>query len=202
MVSLPGSIHRLIKLWSKLPGVGEKTARRMVFFILRQDAGWIKEFSSAITRLAEEVYHCSECGNVTDTDPCSICCDHMRDRKKICIVESDEDCVAIEQAGIFNGLYHVLGGRVSPLDDQEIPEESLERLKERVIALRTEELILATAPRIEGDLTAFAIQDAMSGINVKISRLSYGLPVGGSIGFADRVTLHMALSSRTDMEKQ
>lgn len=179
--------------------MGEKSARRMVFYLLRQDGEWIRDFASSIARLAEEVHHCAECGNITDVEPCGICSDPVRNRRVICVVESDEDCVAIEQAGIFNGLYHVLGGHVSPMDEQEIPEESIERLKHRVSELGVEELILATAPRIEGDLTAFAIQDAMSGFPVKISRLSYGLPVGGSIGFADRVTLHMALESRKEM---
>lgn len=123
----------------------------------------------------------------------------MRNRKIICVVESDEDCVAMEQAGIYSGLYHVLGGQYSPLDDREIPEESLDKLRERVEELGAEEIILATAPRVEGDLTAYAVQEALEGFDVKISRLSYGLPVGGSIGFADRVTLHMALESRKEM---
>lgn len=171
----------------------------MVFFLLRQELPWIHEFASAINLLAEEVKHCSECGNITDMDVCNICSDPMRNRKIICVVESDEDCVALEQAGIFNGLYHVLGGQYSPLDDREIPEKSLEKLRERVTALGTEEIILATTPRIEGDMTAFAVQEALRGFDVKISRLSYGLPVGGSIGFADRVTLHMALESRQEM---
>lgn len=171
----------------------------MVFFLLRQDPSWVKDFSCAVAQLTEEVHHCSECGNITDMEPCSICRDLMRNRKIICVVESDEDCVALEQAGIFNGLYHVLGGRVSPLDDQEIPKASIERLRARISELGIEELILATAPRIEGDLTAFAIQEAVCGLPVKITRLSYGLPVGGSIGFADRVTLHMALESRKEM---
>lgn len=196
---LPGTVQRLIKQWSKLPGVGEKSARRMVFFLLRQDQSWVREFASAISQLAEEVRHCSECGNITDSDPCNICLDMMRNRKVICVVESDEDCVAMEQAGIFNGLYHVLGGQYSPLDDMEIPEESVDKLRQRVRDLAIEEIILATTPRIEGDLTAYAVQEALSGHGVKISRLSYGLPVGGSIGFADRVTLHMALESRKEM---
>lgn len=198
-MSLPDPVQKLIKLWSKLPGVGEKSARRMVFYVLSQDPQWARDFSSAVARLADEIHHCSVCGNITDTDPCSICCDPMRNRKLICVVESDEDCVAIEQSGIYNGLYHVLGGQLSPLEDKEIPEESIERLRARVTELNIQELILATAPRIEGDLTAFAIQDALKNIPVKISRLSYGLPVGGSIGFADRVTLHMAMESRNEM---
>ena len=202
VTSLPGSVHKLIKLWSKLPGIGEKTARRMVFFILQQDPKWVNEFLATIKQVKEETHHCGECGNITDIEPCSVCRDIMRDRKIMCVVESDEDCISIEQAGIFNGLYHVLGGQVSPLDEEDIPEESIIKLKQRVHDLKIEEIVLATAPRIEGDLTAFAIQEALEGVHVKISRLSYGLPVGGSIGYADRVTLHMAMESRKEMKNE
>ncbi|MDD7647977.1 recombination mediator RecR [Cloacibacillus porcorum] len=198
-MSLPGPVQKLIKQWSKLPGVGEKTARRMVFHLLRQEPGQIKDFGNAVIALTENIRRCSVCGAITDVDPCPICTDPMRNRKLLCIVESEEDCVAMEQAGIFNGIYHVLGGRLSPLDDEEIPEESIERMRRRVEEGGIEEIILATAPRIEGDLTAYAIQEALEGLPVKISRLSYGLPVGGSIGFADRVTLHMAMESRKEM---
>ena len=196
---MPNSVQKLIKLWSKLPGIGEKSARRMVFYILRHDHDWVREFTCALTKLAEEVRHCSECGNITDINPCSICRDETRNRKSMCVIETDEDCVALEQAGIFSGLYHVLGGQLSPLEDKEIPLESLQRLRKRVIAHDIQELILATSPRIEGDLTAYAVQDTLKDLPIKISRLSYGLPVGGSIGFADRVTLHMALESRKEM---
>ena len=198
-MSLPGPVQKLIKQWSKLPGVGEKTARRMVFHLLRQEPGQIKDFGNAVIALTENIRRCSVCGAITDVDPCPICTDPIRNRKLLCIVESEEDCVAMEQAGIFNGIYHVLGGRLSPLDDEEIPEESIERMRQRVEEGGIEEIILATAPRIEGDLTAYAIQKALEGLPVKISRLSYGLPVGGSIGFADRVTLHMAMESRKEM---
>ena len=198
-MSLPGPVHKPIKQWSKLPGVGEKTARRMVFYLLRQEPGQIEEFGRAIIALTENIRRCSICGAITDIDPCPICTDPLRNGKLLCIVESEEDCVAMEQAGIFNGIYHVLGGRLSPLDDEEIPEESIERLRKRVEEGGIEEIILATSPRIEGDLTAYAIQEALAELPVKISRLSYGLPVGGSIGFADRVTLHMAMESRKEM---
>ena len=171
----------------------------MVVHLLRQEPGQIKDFGNAVIALTENIRRCSVCGAITDVDPCPICTDPMRNRKLLCIVESEEDCVAMEQAGIFNGIYHVLGGRLSPLDDEEIPEESIERMRRRVEEGGIEEIILATAPRIEGDLTAYAIQEALEGLPVKISRLSYGLPVGGSIGFADRVTLHMAMESRKEM---
>lgn len=171
----------------------------MVFYLLRQEPGQIEDFGRAIIALTENIRRCSICGAITDIDPCPICTDPLRNGKLLCIVESEEDCVAMEQAGIFNGIYHVLGGRLSPLDDEEIPEESIERLRKRVEEGGIEEIILATSPRIEGDLTAYAIQEALAELSVKISRLSYGLPVGGSIGFADRVTLHMAMESRKEM---
>ena len=171
----------------------------MVFYLLEQNPSWVIEFAESTRQLAELVHHCSQCGSITDTDPCPVCSDPMRSRKTICVVETDEDCAAIEQSGIYNGLYHVLGGRCSPLDGQEIPPESLEKLKNRIETLGVEELILATTPRIEGDMTAYTVQNALKGVKVKISRLSYGLPVGGSIGFADRVTLHLALESRREM---
>ncbi|MEG1502005.1 MAG: recombination mediator RecR [Synergistaceae bacterium] len=199
MINLPDPIQKLIKLWSKLPGIGEKTARRMVFYVLSQDKQWIKDFSKSLLEIAENIHHCSECGNITDRDLCTICTDKSRNSSIICVVETDEDCVAIEQAGIYNGLYHVLGGHISPLEDEELPKDSLKKLIERIRSLNIKEVILATTPRIEGDLTAFTVQEYLNGVPVKISRLSYGLPVGGSIGFADRVTLHMALESRKEM---
>jgi len=198
-LALPVAVDKLIKLWSTLPGIGEKTARRMVFFMLAQDPSWVLEFANSTQELAQSVHHCSQCGAITDTDPCQICADPLRNRHTICVVESDEDCAAIEQSGIYNGLYHVLGGYCSPLEDKDIPEESLFKLKNRIETLGAEELILAMTPRVEGDITAYTVQRAMKSTGVKISRLSYGLPVGGSIGFADRVTLHLALESRRDM---
>lgn len=201
-MSLPDSLERLISLWGKFPGVGEKTARRMVFFMLGQDREWAGALADAITTLHEQVRACSECGNITTADPCRICTDPLRDRRKICVVETQEDCVAMEQSGVYSGLYHVLGGRCSPLDDQEVPAESLDRLKERIEKLGVSEVILALNPRIEGDLTAYTVQEALEGCPVKLSRLSYGLPVGGSIGFADRVTLHIALESRREVQQE
>ncbi len=197
---LPDSIGSLISIWSKLPGVGEKTARRMVFYLLRQNKDMIKTFANALLALAENIKHCEICGSISDADICPICRDDMRDKKTLCIVETEEDCVAIEQAGVYNGLYHVLGGRYSPLNNETIPLKSLEALAKRIANSNIREVIIATSPRLEGDLTAFALRDTLKDFPVKISRLSYGLPVGGSIGYADRVTLHIALDSRQEME--
>jgi recombination protein RecR len=173
----------------------------MVFYMLGQDPEWARSLSRAVFDLREEVRTCVLCGNITTEDICGICADPMRDRDRICVVETQEDCVALEQSGVYSGLYHVLGGRCSPLEDQEIPAESLERLKSRIADLGAKEVILALSPRIEGDMTAYMIQDALDGYlpALKLSRLSYGLPVGGSIGYADRATLHVALESRREM---
>lgn len=200
-MNLPDSLEKLISLWSKFPGVGDKTARRMVFFILEQDREWAQALAEAIGTLHSQIRACGECGSITTQNPCRICSDPLRDRRQICVVETQEDCVAMEQSGVYGGLYHVLGGRCSPLDDQEVPGESLERLKDRIEALGVSEVILALNPRIEGDLTAYTVQEALEDCPVRLSRLSYGLPVGGSIGFADRVTLHIALESRREVQQ-
>ncbi|HOU33680.1 MAG TPA: toprim domain-containing protein, partial [Synergistaceae bacterium] len=122
--------------------------------------------------------------------------DPMRERDTLCVVESVEDLMSLEQAGIFSGQYFVLGGRVSPLEGEEISPETLERLRGRIRDLRVREVVVATNPRIEGDLACHVVVDALADVPVRITRLAYGLPVGGSIGFADRVTLHAALESR------
>jgi recombination protein RecR len=156
----------------------------------------------AIADAVDQVRACEECGAITTDDVCFICSDDSRDRGKICVVETQEDCVAMEQSGVYKGLYHVLGGKCSPLDDEEIPKASLDLLKKRICELPANEIILALDPRIEGDLTAFTVQEALKETGVKVSRLSYGLPVGGSIGYADRATLHVALEARREMEKE
>jgi recombination protein RecR len=176
----------------------------MVFYMLEQDPKWARSLSQAIFDIREEVRSCVLCGNITTEAICGVCSDPARDRRKICVVETQEDCVAMEQSGIYGGLYHVLGGRCSPLEDQDVPEESLDRLKSRIAELGVREVILALSPRIEGDMTAYMIQDALGGLaqEVKLSRLSYGLPVGGSIGYADRATLHVAMEARREMDKE
>jgi recombination protein RecR len=171
----------------------------MVFFMLGQNREWTGALAGAIAEVMDQVKSCRECGAITAGEICGICSDASRDRSRICLVETQEDCVAMEQSGVYNGLYHVLGGKFSPLDDQEIPEASMDLLRTRIRELRPAEIILALDPRIEGDLTAFMIQDALIDTGVKISRLAYGLPVGGSIGYADRATLHVALESRREM---
>jgi recombination protein RecR len=197
---LQDPIGRLVAFFNKFPGVGNKSARRMAFFLLRQDEAFLRGMGSAIAELKDNLTRCGQCGNISDSDPCPICDDALRDRSTICVVESIDDLASFEQAGVYNGLYHVLDGKVSPLEDQDLSEECVNFLLKHIASTGAEEVIVATNPRMEGDLTYFTIREILAerlgGGEPKISRLAFGLPVGGSIEFADRVTLHTALESR------
>ena len=194
-------VANLIASFTRFPGVGSKSARRMVFHLLRKDPSELKELGNRIASLKDSLRTCGECGNISESDPCPICRDALRDRRTLCVVEDIEDLVSFEQAGIYNGLYHVLGGRVSPFDDEELSEESVNFLLSHIRRTDAREVIIATNPKMEGDLTTYALLDVLKGAeglreDLKITRLAFGLPVGGSIEFADRMTLHTALESR------
>ncbi|MDR1977235.1 MAG: recombination mediator RecR [Synergistaceae bacterium] len=194
------SIGRLVAFFNKFPGIGNKSARRMAFFLLRQEEPFLRAMGNAIAELKDHLFQCGECGNISDSDPCPICKDMLRDRSTLCVVESIDDLASFEQAGIYNGLYHVLGGRVSPLEDQELSEECVDFLLKHIEDTGAREIIIATNPRMEGDLTYYTLLEILkersTDDGLKISRLAFGLPVGGSIEFADRMTLHTALESR------
>ena len=194
-------ITALISSFAKFPGVGNKSARRMVFYLLKRDPSELRQLGERIASLKDELRACGECGNISDMDPCPICRDALRDRGTLCVVEDIDDLVSFEQAGIYNGLYHVLGGRVSPFDDEELDEAGVAFLLSHIRALEAREVIIATNPRMEGDLTYYSLLEALRGAeglrdDIRISRLAFGLPVGGSIEYADRMTLHTALESR------
>ncbi|MDR2179932.1 MAG: recombination mediator RecR [Synergistaceae bacterium] len=194
------SIGRLVAFFNKFPGIGNKSARRMAFFLLRQEESFLRAMGNTIAELKDHLFTCGECGNISDSDPCPICGDPLRDRSVLCVVESIDDLASFEQAGVYNGLYHVLGGRVSPLEDQELSEECVESLLRHMENTKAGEIIIATNPRMEGDLTYYTLLEIlkpqMAEKGLKVSRLAFGLPVGGSIEFADRMTLHTALESR------
>ncbi len=201
-LSSTGSLERLLKLLVRLPGIGEKSARRLAFFILQQPPSFAQELAEAILSCRMNLRPCPECGNLTEREICEICADPLRNRISLCVVETTEDLLVLEEHGIHQGIYHVLGGRVSPLDGEDIDPSSLDRLRRRVEELGVREIILALDPQVEGELTAQAVLSALSGLKVKISRLSYGLPLGGSISFADRATLHAAMESRTTIKDE
>ena len=195
-MSLPEALSRLTGLLQRLPGVGEKSARRMAFFLFQQESSFVEQLAESMVTLRRSLHPCSRCGNLTEGDCCDICKDPLREGHVLCVVETVEDLLSIEQAGIFSGQYFVLGGRVSPLEGEDIAPEALDRLRSRIEDLRVQEVVVATNPRIEGDLACYVVVDALADVPVRITRLAYGLPVGGSIGFADRVTLHAALEAR------
>jgi recombination protein RecR len=200
-LALAKSLDDLIRLLEKFPGIGEKSARRMVLFLLQQPKSFSEALVEAIHKCSFSLFPCSLCGNITDEDPCSICNDPFRDRSTICVVESVEDLITLEQAGIYNGLYFVLGVLYSPLDEKEVPTQVIEHLIERVSQSDIKEVILAFSPKVEGELTMNLISSALESLPVTISRLSYGLPVGGSVSFADRTTLHAAFEARTCLKR-
>lgn len=188
----------LTAVLKKFPGLGSKSARRIAFYLLKQNESELKHIGSLIANLKNDLKVCSDCGNLSYQDPCAICSDPLRDRKTICIVEDIEALTAFEQAGIYNGLYHVLGGRVSPLSGYEdISEDSENFLLRHIKKIKPSEIIIATSPSVEGDMTKYSLLAVLNKVkNVKITRLAFGLPLGGSIEFADRLTLHTSLEAR------
>ena len=198
----PGAFDRLVALLKRLPGIGEKSARRMAFFFIQQPQTFASDFIEALNDAKRNIRQCSLCGTITDTDPCPICSDPMRDRTSVLVVETVEDLVNIEGTGVFGGVYHVLGERVSPLTGDDLSEKTLSFLQKHLRDLNVREVIVATNPRIEGELTYHAIMDALDVFDeVRITKLACGLPIGGSIEFADRVTLHAALDARVEIRR-
>ena len=191
------SINDLTAAFKKFPGLGSRSARRIVFYLLKQDERELKQIGGLIANLKEDLKTCSECGNISNQDPCPICSDPLRDRKTLCIVEDLESLSAFEQAKIYNGIYHVLGGRISPLDGEELSDDSAKFLLRHVKKLKPSEIIIATSTSIEGDMTLYTLEQLLKGIkNAKITRLAFGLPLGSSIEFADKLTLHASLDAR------
>ncbi|HOT95850.1 MAG TPA: recombination mediator RecR [bacterium] len=189
------AVERAIHELSKMPGIGRKSAQRLVFFLLKRPAEEIAGLAQALNELHEKVRYCSHCFNITEQDPCPICSDERRDRRLICVVEEANDVVALEKTGEFRGLYHVLGGALSPLDgvgpDDLKIRELLVRLPEGV-----EEVILATNPNTEGEATALYLARLLKPMQIKLSRIARGIPVGADIEYADEMTLARAMAGR------
>ena len=187
---------------AKLPGIGRKTAQRLTFHLLKQPPEAAGRLADAIRRVRERVGACRVCGNLTDQDPCAICADPRRDAAVLCVVEEAGDVGAIERAGRFRGRYHVLGGRLSPLDGVGPEDLRLERLVERVSnGSGVREVIVATNPSMEGEVTATYLQQVLKPTGVRVTRIARGLPVGGDLEYADGVTIAQALDARRDMSE-
>jgi recombination protein RecR len=193
-----GIIENLINELTKLPGIGRKTAQRLAFFILAMPEEEAKGISRAISDVKEKSRFCRECFNITETEICSICSNSSRDRSKLCVVEEPSNILLIERTG-FRGLYHVLLGALSPIDG--VPPEKLKinELIERSKKAEIKEVILATNPNTKGEMTAQYIRELLRPLNVTVTRIAYGLPMGGDIEFADEVTLSKALEGRREI---
>ena len=184
---------------ARLPGIGRKTALRLTYYLLRQPAEQSKKLANALATIAERVKPCGRCFNLTEDEICSICRDVRRDQGIICVVEEASDIGAIERAGEFRGVYHVLGGRLSPLDGVGPEDLTIPALERRAADGTVREVIIATNPSIEGEATALYVQRKISRHPLTVSRIARGLPVGGDLEYADGVTIAQALTARRAM---
>ena len=196
----PSAVTELIEELKRLPGIGQKTAERLSFFLMRGSAERANRLADAIRNVKEKIVLCSECHGITEINPCEICQDPKRDSSLVCVVEEPHDVYVMENIGHFRGRYHVLMGVISPLDGIGPAELTIEALKERVQKNNINEVILATNPDMEGESTAIYIAKILKPGNIKVTRIARGLPVGGEIEYADEVTLLKSLEGRTEMK--
>jgi recombination protein RecR len=190
------ALDRLVSLLSKLPGVGKKSAGRMAYHILDGDPGYAGMLAGALSTLHDSIHRCSVCGSFTESDPCPVCADPGRDRGIICVVERAQDVRIIEESREFHGLFHVLGGLIAPLEGIGPDKLSIGALTSRIRREGTRELILALNPTVEGDTTALYLQKMLKDTGIELTRLASGLPVGGDIEYADRLTLSRSFRGR------
>lgn len=193
-----GPIARLVQQLGRLPGIGEKTAARLAFHILRGSADDASALAAAILEVKQNIRFCGVCCDLTDRDPCAICADARRDASLVCVVANPQDVVAVERAGGFRGRYHVLHGLLSPLDGIGPDDLRITELVKRC-ASGVEEVILATSPSVEGEATAFYVARLVRPLGVRATRIATGVPIGGELEYADQVTLARAISGRRDM---
>ena len=189
-------IDRLVGALKRLPGIGEKSATRLAFHLLGATDGAVAELADAIARLKRDVVLCEQCFDLTDRSPCAVCRDERRDPALLCVVEEPADLAAIEKSGRFPGRYHVLGGAFSPIDGIGPDEIRVRELLARVEAGGIEEVVLATNPNAEGDATAHYLHEALQPSGVKVTRIAYGMPLGGDLEYADHVTVGISLENR------
>lgn len=194
--ALPKPLANLITTFSRLPGIGPKTASRLTFFLLRDGGELAEALAESLHGLKSGIVLCERCFNIAESSPCAICADPGRDPELICVVEEPMDVLAIERTGVFRGVYHVLHGALSPIDGVYPDKLRIRELLERVRQQRPREIILATNPSLEGENTAAYLHQQLLGLGCRISRLARGLPVGGDLEYTDEVTLSRALEGR------
>jgi len=200
MIFSSSLLENAVNEFAKLPGIGKKTALRLVLHLLKKDVGDVKTFSEVVLKMREEIHFCSRCRNIADKELCNICADRSRKQEIICVVETIRDVIAIESTQQYNGLYHVLGGIISPLDGVGPDELEIESLIRRVNEEKTEELIFALSPNIQGDTTIYYISKKLKDITVKITTIARGIAFGGELEYADEMTLARSISNRMPVE--
>lgn len=209
MSFLPKQIEKLIESFQRLPGIGPKTASRLTFYLLHMPQGVLEEFGQNISDLKKKIVYCSICFNLTESNPCPICSDSLRDNKIVCVIESPIEILSMEKTGKFKGVYHVLHGAINPLNNIGPDELKISELLLRIRNGKLSEIILATNPNMEGEATAMYIKREISRLrqsfggqvkldSLKVTRLAHGLPVGADLEYADEVTLSKAIEGRRE----
>ncbi|MHC1682017.1 MAG: recombination mediator RecR [Clostridiaceae bacterium] len=194
----PVAIEKLIEEFAKLPGVGYKTAQRLTLYVLNLPQDEVRGFADALVKARGTIKYCSVCGNYTDSDPCAICSNPSRDKATICVIEEPKDIMAIERVRDYNGVYHVLHGNISPMAGRGPNDIKLRELISRING-DVNEVIVATNPNVEGEATAMYISRILKPLEVKVTRIAHGIPVGGDLEYADEVTLSKALEGRKEI---
>ena len=196
MVYTAESIEQLAEQFAQLPGIGRKTAQRLALYVLKMSRDEVITMAKALVNVKDKVRYCPICSNITETDPCAICSNTKRDRSFICVVEEPHDVLAIEKTNEFKGLYHVLGGALSPLDGIGPEELKIKELLQRLSNSTIEEIILALNPNVEGETTTLYLSRLLKPLGIKVTRIARGLPVGSDLEFADEATLSRAFEGR------
>jgi recombination protein RecR len=196
---LPEPIVNLIEGFQRFPGIGAKTAQRLAFTVLKMDDEDVADFAQALIQVKRDLKVCTVCQNISDQDICAICQDKSRDASVICVIQETKDLLAMERTHEFRGLYHVLGGAISPIEGIGPEQLKIPALLERLADERVKELILATNPNMEGEATAMYLSRLVKPFGIKVTRIAHGLPVGGDLEYADEVTLSKALEGRREV---
>jgi recombination protein RecR len=193
-------LENAVNEFAKLPGIGKKTALRLVLHLLKKDVNEVKTFSDTILKMREKIHFCARCHNIADKELCNICSDRGRKQEIICVVETIRDVIAIESTQQYNGLYHVLGGIISPLDGVGPDQLEIDSLIRRVNEEKTEELVFGLSPNIQGDTTIYYISKKLKEVSVKITTIARGIAFGGELEYADEMTLARSISNRMPIE--
>ena len=200
MIFSSSLLENAVTEFAKLPGIGKKTALRLVLHLIKQDAADVTHFSEIIARMRNEIKFCSRCYNISDAALCNICSNTLRKQQMLCVVENIRDVIAIESTQQFNGIYHVLGGIISPLDGIGPEQLTIDALIERISKEEIQEIIFALSPTIQGDTTIYYISKKLKGVQVKITTIARGIAFGGELEYADEMTLAKSISNRIPVE--